>query len=73
MTGLNHTKAGSDPIALEDGDYPAWLWTLTETTKLGAGTSKAKPKSAEPSVEEALRDMRKQGKAGIKARNSLRG
>ncbi|RKP23296.1 mitochondrial ribosomal protein L37-domain-containing protein, partial [Syncephalis pseudoplumigaleata] len=28
LKGINYMKEGSDPIAKEDADYPAWLWTL---------------------------------------------
>ncbi|RKO97892.1 hypothetical protein CXG81DRAFT_7918, partial [Caulochytrium protostelioides] len=30
MKGLNVLKDGSDPVALADDQYPAWLWLLFE-------------------------------------------
>ncbi|KAI9595087.1 mitochondrial ribosomal protein L37-domain-containing protein [Syncephalis fuscata] len=28
LKGINYTKDGSDPVAMEDTAYPEWLWTL---------------------------------------------
>ncbi|KAL9054956.1 MAG: hypothetical protein Q9162_003811 [Coniocarpon cinnabarinum] len=33
LRGLNYMKNGSDPIALEDHEYPDWLWTLLDEPK----------------------------------------
>ena len=30
MKGINYMKNGKDPIALEDHEYPDWLWTLLD-------------------------------------------
>ncbi|KAF2799112.1 hypothetical protein K505DRAFT_371211 [Melanomma pulvis-pyrius CBS 109.77] len=30
LKGLNFLKNQSDPIAMEDSEYPAWLWTVLE-------------------------------------------
>ncbi|WWC86878.1 uncharacterized protein L201_001757 [Kwoniella dendrophila CBS 6074] len=32
LTGLSILKDKSDPVALEDDQYPPWLWTLLEDT-----------------------------------------
>ncbi|KAG8626398.1 hypothetical protein KVT40_005343 [Elsinoe batatas] len=33
LKGLNLIKGKQDPIAMEDKDYPAWLWTLLVDSK----------------------------------------
>lgn len=30
LKGLNFIKGKQDPVALEDNEYPAWLWTVLE-------------------------------------------
>ena len=30
MKGLNFMKTKQDPVALEDEEYPAWLWGVLE-------------------------------------------
>ncbi|KAJ2851719.1 hypothetical protein IWW36_000864 [Coemansia brasiliensis] len=30
LKGLNIYKAGKDPVALKDEEYPDWLWTLLD-------------------------------------------
>jgi large subunit ribosomal protein L54 len=36
MKGLNIMKAGTDPVAMPNADYPAWLWTITDKANQGA-------------------------------------
>lgn len=31
--GLNYYKSGEDPVIKDDGDYPDWLWTVSEPVK----------------------------------------
>ncbi|EGD96151.1 hypothetical protein TESG_03605 [Trichophyton tonsurans CBS 112818] len=42
LAGLNYEKNKQDPIALEDHEYPDWLWTLLDKTakksETGAGS-----------------------------------
>ena len=33
LTGLNYLKSGSDPVALKDEEYPAWLWDCLDVMK----------------------------------------
>lgn len=33
---INYLKGKSDPIALEDWEYPDWLWTLLTPSKTAA-------------------------------------
>ncbi|KAK4454753.1 mitochondrial ribosomal protein L37-domain-containing protein [Podospora aff. communis PSN243] len=33
LVGLNYIKGQSDPVALPDEDYPAWLWKCLEVQK----------------------------------------
>ena len=33
LKGINILKQGSDPIAKEDSEYPAWLWKLLDPKK----------------------------------------
>lgn len=41
MKGLNYIKGKDDPIALEESEYPAWLWRCLDVKvkeeKEGAG------------------------------------
>lgn len=40
LKGLNFTKGKQDPVALEDSEYPAWLWSvLGEAEAKGAAGS----------------------------------
>lgn len=36
LKNINYFKNKSDPIALEDSEYPDWLWTLLEGGKVAA-------------------------------------
>ncbi|KAI5809935.1 mitochondrial ribosomal protein L37-domain-containing protein [Peziza echinospora] len=38
LRGLNYLKNKQDPVALEDHEYPAWLWTVLDEKK-GDGLS----------------------------------
>jgi len=40
LKGLNYFKNKSDPIAMEDHEYPAWLWEVLTEKKAGAGDEK---------------------------------
>jgi large subunit ribosomal protein L54 len=33
LKGLNYTKGRDDPVALDESEYPAWLWTCLEAKK----------------------------------------
>lgn len=35
MKGLNIMKAGSDPVALPESEYPSFLWTMLDTSNIG--------------------------------------
>lgn len=35
MKGLNIMKAGSDPIALPESEYPSFLWKILDRTNIG--------------------------------------
>ncbi|KAA8894049.1 mitochondrial ribosomal protein L37-domain-containing protein [Sphaerosporella brunnea] len=39
LFNINYFKNKADPVALEDGEYPAWLWSSLETSKGAAGES----------------------------------
>ncbi|GAA5832072.1 hypothetical protein JCM11251_002807 [Rhodosporidiobolus azoricus] len=70
MKGLNYIKDGQDPVALEDSEYPAWLWTLANEaapTKLGKNASAGEVLAAEK------KELKRQRKAAIKAANVLKG
>ncbi|KAI8915607.1 mitochondrial ribosomal protein L37-domain-containing protein [Gorgonomyces haynaldii] len=32
LKGINILKTGKDPVALDDSEYPEWLWTIGEKT-----------------------------------------
>jgi len=37
LNGINYFKNKSDPIALEDHEYPSWLWRVLDSGKKAAG------------------------------------
>ncbi|EDO17212.1 hypothetical protein Kpol_1035p25 [Vanderwaltozyma polyspora DSM 70294] len=37
---LNIKKAGKDPVALEDAEYPTWLWTVLDKEAQAEALSK---------------------------------
>jgi len=36
LKGLGYTKAKPHVLAMEDDEYPEWLWTLLDSNRLGA-------------------------------------
>ncbi|GAA5992251.1 hypothetical protein JCM10908_001839 [Rhodotorula pacifica] len=69
LKNLNFVKDASDPVALEDDKYPAWVWTLTESAR------KAPTEGADEAAN--LRHQRKtlkaERKVSMKAANALKG
>ncbi|RFN40807.1 hypothetical protein FIE12Z_13027, partial [Fusarium flagelliforme] len=41
LTGLNYTKAGQDPVAKHDDEYPEWLWNCLDVLKRDADAADA--------------------------------
>ncbi|KAJ1930339.1 hypothetical protein IWQ60_000360 [Tieghemiomyces parasiticus] len=58
LKGLNFRTDGKDPVALKDEEYPAWLWTLTDTV-------------ASEELSDRLR-LKRNNKERIKAANYMR-
>ncbi|KAG9096005.1 hypothetical protein FRC06_009174 [Ceratobasidium sp. 370] len=58
LTGLNWQKGQPAVLALEDSEYPSWLWSLLDEQKPGDGTSKA--------------EMRKANREKIKSQNFMK-
>ncbi|CAE6436105.1 unnamed protein product [Rhizoctonia solani] len=58
LTGLAWLKGQPPVLALEDSEYPAWLWTLLDEKKPGDGTSKP--------------ERRKQNRDRIKLQNFMK-
>ncbi|KAI9492786.1 mitochondrial ribosomal protein L37-domain-containing protein [Zychaea mexicana] len=40
LTGINFLKEGKDPVALDDSEYPDWLWDLLDEKKQKQKTTK---------------------------------
>jgi hypothetical protein len=40
LKGINFLKDGKDPVALEDSEYPMWLWDLLDEKKQKQKTTK---------------------------------
>jgi Mitochondrial ribosomal protein L37 len=36
LKGLNYLKGRDDPVALEDEEYPEWLWRCLDVKKKGS-------------------------------------
>ncbi|KAG8712422.1 hypothetical protein FRC11_000193 [Ceratobasidium sp. 423] len=58
LAGLTWLKGQPPVLALEDSEYPAWLWTLLDEKKPGDGTSKP--------------ERRKQNRDKIKLQNFMK-
>ncbi|CAE7153467.1 unnamed protein product [Rhizoctonia solani] len=58
LAGLTWLKDQPPVLALEDSEYPAWLWTVLEEKKPGDGTSKG--------------ERRKQNRDKIKLQNFMK-
>ncbi|GAA5920840.1 hypothetical protein JCM3775_003973 [Rhodotorula graminis] len=70
LKGLNYLKDGQDPVALEDSEYPAWVFALPTSKATAVKGDKGDP-AAE--LRKQRVDLKKKTKAGIKASNDLKG
>ena len=70
LKGLNYLKDGQDPVALEDSEYPAWVFALPSNK---AATTKGD--KGDPAVElrKQRAGLKKATRAAIKASNDLKG
>lgn len=41
LKGLNYIKGQQDPVALEDSEYPSWLWTVLSEAEDKSGSASA--------------------------------
>ncbi|KAK4052710.1 hypothetical protein OIV83_001997 [Microbotryomycetes sp. JL201] len=77
LTGLNYLKDGADPVAKEDAEYPAWLWSLVEPAKKGTDgtTTAANPRGTGKKfdLKAEQKKLKRDSKAAIKASNTLKG
>lgn len=80
MKGLNISKAGQDPIALKDEDYPGWLFDLVNPVAkniASANTAAAvagEPQGAGLGIDIAeKKEMRRRNREAIKRRNFFAG
>ena len=39
LDNINYFKNKADPVALEDSEYPAWLWKALDASKAGSAES----------------------------------
>ncbi|KAG0177812.1 39S ribosomal protein L37, mitochondrial [Apophysomyces sp. BC1034] len=62
LKGINFLKDGKDPVALDDAEYPDWLWDLLDEKKLKQKTSKPTHRQFH----------RKQNRDAIKAMNYMK-
>ncbi|GAA5848901.1 hypothetical protein JCM9279_004660 [Rhodotorula babjevae] len=70
LKGLNYLKDGQDPVALDDSEYPAWVFALP-----GSKAAASKGDKGDPAVElrKERADLKKKRRSGIKASNDLKG
>jgi hypothetical protein len=80
LKGLNFIKGKNDPVAMEDSEYPEWLWRILEDKKAEdeKGTdADIYCKRSEPLDEEMLEliplTLDKQQKVVLSARRPSRG
>ncbi|CCE66114.1 hypothetical protein TPHA_0O01470 [Tetrapisispora phaffii CBS 4417] len=62
---INVLKTGKDPIALEDSEYPPWLWTV-----LDKGAQAARLEN-DP-LKLRRKELRRKNRANIKQNNFLK-
>ena len=62
LTGINFLKDGKDPVALDDTEYPDWLWDLLDEKK-------QKQKTTKPNNRQY---HRKKNREAIKAMNFMK-
>ncbi|KAJ2958628.1 hypothetical protein NQZ79_g5802 [Umbelopsis isabellina] len=62
LKGINYLKEGKDPVALDDVEYPEWLWELLDEKK-------QKQKSSKPANRQY---HRKQNRDAIRASNFMK-
>ncbi|KAF7724530.1 hypothetical protein EC973_000907 [Apophysomyces ossiformis] len=62
LKGINFLKDGKDPVALDDAEYPDWLWDLLDEKKQRQKTSKSTHRQYH----------RKQNRDAIKAMNFMK-
>ena len=65
---LNVKKTGKDPVALEDSEYPEWLWKVLDQTNTAAA---AKAPVSEESLKARKKQIRQSNREKIKQRNFL--
>ena len=69
LQGLNIYRDQKAPVALDDAEYPPWLWTLLDQ-------SQKEKNSADPDwvaeIEETKRDLRRARKIHIRESNAMR-
>lgn len=62
---LNIKKAGKDPIALSDDEYPTWLWTVLDAE------AQARELAEDP-LKQRKKQIRKANRTNIKQNNFLK-
>lgn len=68
VLNLNIKKTGKDPIALEDSEYPGWLWSvLDKNTAVDA----SKLEVSEDTLKLRKKQIRQANREKIKQRNFL--
>ncbi|OMH82969.1 54S ribosomal protein L37, mitochondrial [Zancudomyces culisetae] len=72
LKGLNYSSKGEELIALDDSEYPEWLWTLLQSKKASEMTANdiSESDSSDPRTARLL--LKAQNKAGIKKANFLK-
>ena len=62
LKGINYMNEGKDPVALDDNEYPEWLWDLLDEKK-------QKQKSSKPANRQY---HRKQNRDAIRGSNFMK-
>ncbi|BGP27061.1 ribosomal protein L37, mitochondrial [Rhodotorula toruloides] len=69
LKGLNYLKDASDPVAMEDLEYPSWVWQLGQPE----APKKGKNVDVDARLQAEKQELKRQRKLAIKARNALNG
>ncbi|GAA5868402.1 hypothetical protein JCM8547_002181 [Rhodosporidiobolus lusitaniae] len=73
IPGLNYLKDGADPVAKEDAEYPAWLWTLATDAAASGKKGKAAERDEAEQIRLEKKELKRERKVAIKAANTLKG
>ena len=68
---LNIRKGQKGPVALEDSEYPDWLWTILDDTSSKVSDANLKELSVDEQLKLRKKEIRKENRKKIKQSNFI--